>query len=272
MKLVLQIALIGDTSVHVSSETLQIFLSILQSSLAFLKYTKAPGSWDALQFWKKSYTFSTSKVTVAAGCSMFLVNICKSTSICMLPRMIKEQRCLNILGEKFGSKAQLLQILKYGLNSLCVISITVSLIDVLAYVEVKEWVNLAERFMCEPQCKLDKLGNIEKDVTLKIVRWWSWVWTVFSFWVESGISPWIGETVKGEGETRLQKQSKDQKVPKINSNWSLLCSFLILPVLWPDELPLEGVVERIVWDCKSYVLPPPTPPPPKWNGWNTFYS
>lgn len=56
----------------------------------------------------------------------------------MLPKMIKEQRCPNTLGEEFISKAQWLHILKHGLNSVCVISITVSLIDVvLAYIEVK---------------------------------------------------------------------------------------------------------------------------------------
>lgn len=44
VKLVLQRALIGDMSVHVSSETLQIFLSMLQSSSAYDKYTEAPGS------------------------------------------------------------------------------------------------------------------------------------------------------------------------------------------------------------------------------------
>lgn len=78
---------------------------------------------------EKSDIFSASKVTVAAGCSMLLVNICKSASICVLPKMIKEQRCLNTFGEKIGSKAQLLQILKHGLNSMCVISIALSLID-----------------------------------------------------------------------------------------------------------------------------------------------
>lgn len=78
---------------------------------------------------EKSDTFSASIVTVAAGCSMLLVNVCKSASTCMLSKVIKEQRCLNTFGERIGSKAQLLQILKHGLNSVCVISIALSLID-----------------------------------------------------------------------------------------------------------------------------------------------
>lgn len=87
---------------------------------------------------KQSFTFSKSKFTGAAGCSRLLVNICKSASICMLPEMIKEQGCPNTLGEKFVSKAQRLHILKHGLNSVCAISITVSVIDVvLAYIEMK---------------------------------------------------------------------------------------------------------------------------------------
>lgn len=86
---------------------------------------------------KKSYTFSTSKVTVAAGCSILLVNICKLASICMLPKIAKEQRCLNTLGKNFVFKTQLLQILKHGLKSVCVISITTSLVNLLAYIEVK---------------------------------------------------------------------------------------------------------------------------------------
>lgn len=36
---------------------------------------------------------------------------------------------LKYLGKAIGSRAQLLQILKHGLNSVCVISITVGLMD-----------------------------------------------------------------------------------------------------------------------------------------------
>lgn len=55
---------------------------------------------------------------------------------------------------------------------------------------------------------------------------------------------------------RLQKLSKDQKVTKVNPNQSSLCSFLILPVVLPGELSLDGVVERIVWDYSSHLFPP----------------
>lgn len=51
------------------------------------------------------------------------------------------------------------------------IRITASLIDVLASMEVKELVNLSDRFVSEPQCKSGKPGHIQKNVTLKIVGW-----------------------------------------------------------------------------------------------------
>lgn len=51
IKLVLQRALIGDMPEPLSSETMQIFLSMLQSSSAFDKYIEAPGSWAVLPSW-----------------------------------------------------------------------------------------------------------------------------------------------------------------------------------------------------------------------------
>lgn len=55
IRLMLQRALIGDMPEPLSSETMQIFLSVLQSSSAFDKYIEAPGSWDVLPSWNKSH-------------------------------------------------------------------------------------------------------------------------------------------------------------------------------------------------------------------------
>lgn len=146
---------------------------------------------------KKSSTFSTSKVTVAADCSILLINICKLASICMLPKIAKEQRCLNTLGKKIGFKTQLLQILKHGLNSVCVISITVSLVNFLAYIELKTWVNLAERGLCmNPNINWINMVIHNRMWPSKLLGDGARFGLFFSFWVEFGNRIWIEEAGK----------------------------------------------------------------------------